>query len=352
MSARTLHFVVPGDIETKTGGYGYDRQIIAGLRRRGWVVHVVSLPGNYPSPSGDERAAASRSLAAIPDASCVLVDGLAYGVLPDEAAREQARLRLVALVHHPLGLESGIDQAASERLLRSERAALSAAVGVVVTSPRTVGAVEVLGVRTDRIVVVEPGTEPMPAATGSGSGPLRMLCVASLVPRKGHDTLLDALERLAHLPWHLTCAGSADRDPAHASALARRCETGPLRGRVTLTGELAGTALDTAYDTADLFVLPTHYEGYGMVVAEALARGIPVVSTATGAIPELVGDAAGVLVPAADAASLARVLERLLTDRASVLRMREGAMRARASLPTWDVATLRMEEALGRLGCR
>ena len=361
MLDRTLYFVVPGDIETLTGGYGYDRQIIAGLKERGWLVHLISLPGHYPFPSVDARVDASRAFAVIPDQARVLVDGLAFGALPVAAVRERERLRLVALVHHPLGLETGISDTQSRKLLASEREALTAAVGVVVTSQRTVSAVAELGVASNIIAVVEPGTEPAAPASGSLSldaqmvprvsqaNPLHMVCVASLVPRKGHDTLFDALAQLADLDWRLTCVGSLDRDADYAATLIERCKVPPLRDRVVLTGELAGAALDAAYDLADLFVLPTHYEGYGMVVAEALARAIPVVSTRTGAIAELVGDAAGVLVPPADAGALADVLKTLITDREQLARLRLGAASRRVSLPTWQSAAELMEKALERL---
>ena len=348
MIGRTLYFVIPGDIETRTGGYGYDRQIIVGLRQRGWHVHLVSVAGGYPFPAADERADASRVLAKIPDRSTVVVDGLAFGALPAEMTRERERLRLVALVHHPLGLETGISHSESQRLLASEKVALTAAVGVVVTSHRTVSAVGALGVPPDRIAVVEPGTESALPAAGTGQGPLHMLCVASLVPRKGHDTLLDALVQLLDLDWQLTCVGSIERDAEYAATLVARCTMPPLGNRVALAGELAGAALDAAYDQADLFVLPTHYEGYGMVVAEAIARAIPVVSTRTGAIAELVGDAAGVLVPPADAGALATVLRAIITDRELLKRLRHGAELRRSSLPTWHAAAIVMEQALVR----
>ena len=189
-----------------------------------------------------------------------------------------------------------------------------------------------------------------PAAPASGdTGPLHMVCVASIVPRKGHDTLFDALVQLAHLDWRLTCVGSFERDTEYAAKLMARCNLPPLSDRVALVGELAGTALDEAYDRADLFVLPTHYEGYGMVVAEALARAIPVVSTRTGAIAELVGDAAGVLVPPGDAGALAQVIATLITDRDQLDRLRRGAESRRTSLPTWQSAAESMEKALVRL---
>ena len=177
------------------------------------------------------------------------------------------------------------------------------------TSPRTVSAVHALGVPLDRILVVEPGTEPANAAVGSNGGPLHLLCVASITPRKGHDTLLDALSSLLHLDWTLTCVGSLERDSAYAAAIAARCTTSPFASRVALAGELAGAALEAAYTRADIFVLPTHYEGYGMVIAGAGAcdsRG----ETPTGAIESLVGDSAGVLVPPGDPSALAHVLER------------------------------------------
>jgi glycosyltransferase involved in cell wall biosynthesis len=348
MGERTLHFIVPGDLDTRTGGYGYDRRIIAGLRQHDWTVQVASLAGDYPFPSDADRAGAAALLAGIPDRSCVLVDGLAFGVVPAEARKEQTRLQLVALVHHPLGLETGLDVATSERLLESERNALTSVRGVVVTSRGTVAAVKSLGVPPGRIAIVEPGTDVENVAPGSRGGPTRLLCVASVIPRKGHDTLFDALERLTHLEWHLTCAGSLNRESSYASGLADRVREGPLSGRVTFAGELAGASLAIAYDTADLFVLPTRYEGYGMAVAEALARGIPVVSTATGAIAELVGVDAGVLVPPGDPERLARALGTLLTDAAVLSGMRHGALRARALLPSWAEASTRMGEALLR----
>jgi glycosyltransferase involved in cell wall biosynthesis len=348
--ARGLHVVIPGDLETRTGGYEYDRRIVAGLRARGWAVRVMTLPGNYPFPTDEERAAARATLRTIPDAALVLADGLAFGALPSEAREQRQRLRLIALVHHPLAAETGLSSRDATVLSESEGQALQAARGVVVTSPRTVEAVEAFGIDRARIAVVEPGTGEAPAAAGSGGSGLQLLCVASVVPRKGHDTLIEALASLTSLPWHLTCVGSVDRDRTWTARLRQQVEARGLDGRVTFAGELEGAALDAAYHSADLFVLPTRYEGYGMAVAEALARGIPVVSTDTGAIVELVGDRAGVLVPPDNVESLAGELKRLLTDAGDFARLKRGALAARSKRSTWESATARMEEALTRLG--
>lgn len=347
MTREPLYVVVPGDINTRSGGYEYDRKIIDGLRERGWPVTLLQLPGSYPAPSPGERLDAARLLATIPAGSLTLVDGLAAGGLPAELRQEQARLRLIALVHHPVGLETGLTPAESSRLLTSEREALATVRGVIVTSARTVDAVRQLGCEGDRVAVVEPGTEARPVAAGS-SGTTHLLCVASLTPRKGHDTLLDALERIPQLDWRLTCVGGAHDGGEWAESLRRRAGAGVLNGRITFAGELSGTALDAAYDAADLFVLPTRYEGYGMAIAEALARGIPVVSTPTGAIAELVGDMAGFVVSPDDPAALAGVIRLFMTDRMVRTRMRQGALRARTALRGWDQACAQMEEAIER----
>jgi glycosyltransferase involved in cell wall biosynthesis len=346
---RELWFVVPGDLDTRTGGYGYDRAMIEQLRLRGMSVHVVSLAGEYPAPSGADRAAASRALACIPDSSVVVIDGLAFGALPDEAAGVRARLRLVALVHHPLALETGIAPAEAERLRASEEQALRSAAGVVVTSHRTVGAVKDLGVSPEQIAVVEPGIHSARLAVGSSSGPVRLLCVASVVPRKGHDTLFAALSHLADLDWRLSCVGSVERDSLWGREMQRRSAAAPLSDRVEFAGELEGPSLDEAYHRADLFVLSTRYEGYGMVVAEALARGLPVVSTPTGAIAELVTPDVGELVPADDPPALASALRGLIRDRKAIDRLRAGALSRRAALRSWDTAGDDMVEAIARL---
>jgi len=347
---RELLFVVPGDLDTRTGGYGYDREIIAALRSRGWTVHVIGVRGAYPTPDDVDLGRAASALADIPDSSLVIVDGLAFGVLPDQAAQHRTRLRLIALVHHPLALETGIAPSERVRLHDSEQRALEAARGVIVTSARTVAAVEKLSVPRARIEVVEPGTHRAPVAEGSTEGPVRLLCVASVVPRKGHDVLFDALTTLLDLEWRLTCVGSQHRDALWGAAMHARASVPPLAERVEFVGELEGAALEAAYRAADLFVLPTRYEGYGMVVAEALARGLTVVSTPTGAIADLVDSNVGELVAPDDAPGLSSALRRLIGDRHVLARLKTGARSRRNTRRSWDLAAEEMVQALRRLG--
>jgi glycosyltransferase involved in cell wall biosynthesis len=352
--SKSVVLVVPGRLDTLTGGYGYDRRIVAGLAARGWTVTVRELHDSFPFPTPEARAEARSVLASIGDGALVLLDGLAFGVLPDEAEREAGRLRLVALVHHPLAAEAGLSVADANALEADERRALATVQRVVVTSRRTAAALAPYGVGQDRISVVEPGTDPAPLAVGSTGGPLHLLCVASLVPRKGHDVLFRALASIPCRGWRLTCVGSLDRPGAMAERLRTLARTLGLEDHITLAGEADGARLETHYASADVFVLPTLYEGYGMVVAEALAHGLPVVSTHTGAIAELVGDQAGILVSPGDVKALANALSQVLVNDndGDAVRVRErlarGARQVRDTLPTWDEAVRKMDDVLSR----
>ena len=369
-----LYVVIPGDLGIRTGGYGYDRRIIAGLRDRGWLVDVQRLDDSFPTPTLAAHAHAASVLAAIPDGSTVLVDGLALGALPDEAEREALRLRIIALVHHPLAAETGVDPVLAVALEVSERRALAASRSVVVTSRATAARLAEYGVTADRITVVEPGTDRAPIARGSAVsaqlsvpgekpsalGPqpsdeplvspkpfdVALLCVATLTPRKGHELLVRALAAVRHRNWRLICAGSLDRDPLTVARVRDLVRAEGVEDRIVLAGDMEAAMLATHYDRADLFVLPTLYEGYGMVVAEALARGLPIVSTATGAIADLVGADAGIVVPPGDLAAFTDALSRVLGDAELRAQLSAGARRVRDRLPTWDDAAIAMALAL------
>jgi glycosyltransferase involved in cell wall biosynthesis len=322
--------------------------MVAGLRARGWVVDVHEVDGAFPRPSAAALESAARTLAAIPDASLVVVDGLAFGAMPAEVERESGRLNLVALVHLPLAAHVGINRREADRFEQGERRALAVARACIVTGAATVEALEAYGVRPEQIAVVEPGTDRAPLARGSRN-PLHLVSVAAITAGKGHEILLRALARLSQRAWHLTCAGSLDREPTTAARVRELVDAEQLGKRVALVGELDATELSALYDSGDIFVHASLHETYGMVVAEALARGIPVVGSATGAIPDLVRSDAGLLVPPGDVAALEGALSSVIDNVDVRGRLAAGARGVRARLPTWDDAVDRMANVLARL---
>jgi glycosyltransferase involved in cell wall biosynthesis len=338
-------FAFPGDLATPTGGYRYDRRVIDELRALRWDVRPLSLPADFPDPSEASLAEAERLLAATPSDAVLLIDGLAYGALP-VALIDRLDRRIVALVHHALGLETGLSPQRAAALLASEKAALSRAAGVVANSPSTA---EFLfgefGVAKDKITVAEPGVDPAPRAGGSEGQPV-LLSVGAVTPRKGFDTLVAALKKIADLPWECRIAGRLDVDPAAAGSLRAAIAKLGLDRRVKLLGALDDPALAQEYDRARLFVLPSHFEGYGMAYTEALARGLPVVAGNGGATAHTVPTDAGVLVPPGDADALAVVLRRLLADSAELGRRADAAWRHAERLPRWRGTAVAIAAAL------
>ncbi|MGQ9366323.1 glycosyltransferase [Azospirillum sp. ST 5-10] len=346
MTAPALHLLVPGPLEQVTGGYRYDRRMVEGLRRRGWTVAVHPLPGRHPLADGPAVAAAAATLAGLPDGAAVLADGLALPSLAAAMARERRRLRLAALVHHPLWREADLDGTRRAALRRLEGAALACARRVVVPSRATAADLAAMGVAADVVAVVPPGTDPAPAAAGSGGVAPALLAVGMVTPRKGHLTLVAALAALTDLPWHLTLVGSLERDPAHAGAVRDALARAGLAHRVTLRGAVAEADLAAAFAAADLFVQPSHHEGYGMALAEALARALPAVSTAVGAAPELLAGGAGLTVPPGDAGALAAALRAVLGEPDRRRRLAAAARGVASRLPTWDDGVDRFAGAL------
>jgi glycosyltransferase involved in cell wall biosynthesis len=331
---RACSFVVAGSPAQFTGGYLYDARIAQGLTSLGWQVQTHGLEGRFPLPDARAAGALAQCLAAHPDGACVVIDGLVFGGLPEVVRDHAHRLDLVALVHHPLAEENGLDASVRDTLEATERAALAHARRVVVTSGFTARQLADYAVPPGRIHVVEPGVDPSTLAAADHEPP-RLLCIASIVPRKGHLVLIEALTALQALPWSCTLVGSADRDRAHAGAVTQAIAAAGLSGRITLTGELPPARLQEYWLGADLFVLPSFYEGYGMVVTEAIAHGLPVLTTRGGALAETLPPGAGVLVSPGDAKALADALGQLLRDGGARATLRTAAREARGHQGDW-----------------
>ena len=347
---RSTVFVIPGNLQSRTGGYIYDRHIVDGLRAMHWDIDVKALDESFPTPTPSAVAHAGEVFASLPAGTITVVDSLAFGAIPEIVERHRSRLPIVALVHLPLAADIGIDDEVATRFALAERRALAAASLVVVTGRATVPLLADYDVSPSRIVVIEPGTDPAPLARGSSGPRLQLLSVATLNLGKGHSDLLSALAAVPSRDWQLTCAGSLTRHPPTVARIRSLIQELRLTDRVSLVGELDPSALEECYDRSDVFVLATLRETYGMAVAEALAHGLPIVSTSTGAIPDLVGTDAGLLVTPGNVPALTEALSRLIDDADLRARLAAGARRMRASLPGWDDTIARMASALESIG--
>jgi glycosyltransferase involved in cell wall biosynthesis len=343
-------FAIPGDINLPTGGYTYDRRVLTLLARFGVTARHLELPAGYPAPSATDLDATARAFAETPKGAVLMVDGLAYGAIPTGVI-QRANCPIVALVHHPLCLETGLAEARAAELRASETAALTLARRVIVTSRTTARTlVEEFGVTSNKLTVAEPGTDPAPRAPGS-SGTLQLLAVGSVVPRKGYDILVRALERVAApAAWELTIVGAMDRSPQTTAALEAQIAQSPLAARVRMIGDLPERALADMYARSDVLVLSSLYEGYGMVLTEALARGLPIVTTTGGAAAETVPDGAALKVAPGDVDALADALQRVIADAALRRRLADAAWAfAQTSLPRWDDTVARIAAVIEEL---
>lgn len=333
-----LYFAIPGDLNTLTGGYGYDRRLIGEFRLLGRAVQHVPLPSTFPMPDVGALTETQKILSGLPDSAIVIVDGLAFGAMDDIAVAEAARLRIVALCHHPLALESGLDDTTRGLMHRSEQRALQAARAVVVTSPRTRHVlVEQFAVPPTKITVAVPGTDRQTFATADHSVPT-LLTVATLTKRKAHDVLIAALAQLKHLRWQARFVGGGEFDSAWFVHLQQLVQQHALQDRITFVGALRD--LHDEFHQADVFVLPSLFEGYGMAFAEALAVGLPVIAARAGAVPDVVPDSAGILVAPGEVSPLVKALHEVLTNDMLRQQLRQGARDAATRLPTWNDTAL------------
>lgn len=345
-----LTFVVPGALNQITGGYLFDRRVVEGARALGRQLRVVELPGRFPDADDTARDAAERTLAELQDDSVVVVDGLALPGFAGCLDRHAKRLRIVAFVHHPLSLETGLTPAEAARYAELETRLWRQMHACICPSAATARALAQAGVALPRIAVAAPGTDaPVSRRRPAANQTIRLLAVGTICARKGYDVLIEALARLRSMAWRLDCVGSLERDPQFADRLRASIARLALEDRVTLTGELPPERLGAAYAAADVFVLPSFHEGYGMAYAEALAQGMPVIATTAGAIPETVPASAALFVEPGSVDALRNALQRMMVDADLRARLTEGSARAGAALPTWAEAVAHWLASLDRL---
>ena len=341
-------FAVPGDLATPTGGYAYDRRMIGELTALGWTVELIDLGSGFPQPTAEIRATAANRLGSMDNRCPIVIDGLAFGVLPELAERMRESHRLVALVHHPLALETGLSADEAVFLRASEQRALTCASHVIATSAATMSILaQDFHVPVERMSVVEPGTDMAAFAPHQPGDAIGLLSVGAVVPRKGYDVLVAALDQIRELRWRLVIAGDCTRSTSTASELHAEIARLGLGDRIDMRGALSPEQVAALYSSSDIFVLASRFEGYGMAFTEALAHGLPVVGTRVGAAVENVPQDAGVLVPVDNASALASALRHLMENPQERERLAAGARAV--TFPSWREQAERFARVLQSL---
>jgi glycosyltransferase involved in cell wall biosynthesis len=341
-------FAVPGDLATPTGGYAYDRRMIGELTALGWTVELIDLGSGFPQPTAEIRATVANRLGAMDNRCPIVIDGLAFGVLPELAERMRESHRLVALVHHPLALETGLSAYEAVFLRASEQRALSCASHVIATSAATMSILaQDFQVPVERMSVVEPGTDMAAFAPHQPGDAIGLLSVGAVVPRKGYDVLVAALDQIRELRWRLLIAGDCTRSTATTSELQTQIERLGFGDRIDMRGALSPEQVAALYSSSDIFVLASRFEGYGMAFTEALAHGLPVVGTTVGAAVQNVPQDAGVLVPVDNADALASALRHLMENPQERERLAAGARAV--TFPSWREQAERFARVLQSL---
>lgn len=350
-----LIFVYPGDLNAPTGGYAYDRRIIRGLEGLGWQIQLIGLGDGYPFPSPPQLDDAKERLFSLTPGVPMVVDGLALGALPSLAAGIAERHPLIALVHHPLAFEFGLSDSQIALLKQSETQALHYASKVIANSSATARDLNYhYSVPLNKIDVVLPGTDRIVSLEskkqGNSGGPneVHLLSVGSIIPRKGFHHLIEALAPLTDLPWTLSIAGDTSRHASAYEGLLADINRFHLEGRVKVLGAVSNEELESLYAQADVFVLASLFEGYGMVYAEAMAYGLPIIATTGGAIPDTVPLEAGLLLRPGDVPALSHAIQTLINDPSYRARLASGALYAAEQQPTWEQAVQRFASALCR----
>ncbi len=333
-----IAFVTVGDTGRLTGGYLYNNRVLRAMQKMGVAVEEIVPCGG--SPEEQEEAASRFGLALNPRRfDVIVVDALARVICAPWLDRWREERPVVAMVHElpsAAAPEDATDKAREyeEPLLRADRLIAVSAHGGSILENR--------GVPAARIRVVPPGFDRLPADNVVSPPPLggtvRALCVAQWIPRKGILDLLLAWTLRKRPGASLQLVGETDANPAYAASV-RAAITASPDASVTVSGPVDDAALEAAYAAADLFVLPSRYEGYGVVYAEALAHGLPVVACNVGPVPELVGEEAALLVPPGDVGALSGTLNLLLGDAALRERMSAAGLSRAKTLPRWEDTT-------------
>ncbi|MCB8874809.1 glycosyltransferase family 4 protein [Acidisoma silvae] len=331
-----ITWFVPGNYPPTTGAIVYDGKIAAELSARGQTISFVPIAGRHTWPDDAARHSAAHCLkAAQTTGGQLVIDGFCLYAFADLGAELKAA-GAIGMIHHPMSFEPDLTAAQHAFYAATEASLLPLLTRIAVPSDAVAAQLATLpAVSADKVTVITPGLPDAPRSRGTEGAGCHLLAVASPIPRKGYETVLRALQPLQDLDWRLTICGDRTIDPAHSATLQALAEEPGLAGRITFTGPCAPADFESLWAGADIFVSGSSYEGYGMAVAEAVRRGLPLAVTKGAATPDVIPAGGSVVVDVGDAMQLSKGLRRLIFDRAVRQSLSDAAWAAGRRLPSW-----------------
>lgn len=354
-----ITMIVPGHIDRTTGGSIYDKRLRDYLREKGVKTRLLSVPDPAYGLALLRSPLVSLSVAARLAPQCddlIIIDAWAHPcLLPFILARRGGRkTRLVLIVHQ---LRGGEPKTSAGRRIASalERAAIRSADLIITVSRFMRANIEGLAGDASRVLVASPGCD-RPQQSGDRAGEVkrgpgvRLLFVGNCTPRKGLDYLLEALSILKDPLLSLDVVGDSGFEPAYSERLRRLAQGAGVGDAIRFHGRVSEEALRSFYSRADLFVMPSLYEGYGMVYGEAMRAGLPIIATEGGPVREIAREGENaLLVPPADAERLALAIGRLASDPDLRSRFARRSLELASELPTWPATCEQIFESLRSL---
>jgi glycosyltransferase involved in cell wall biosynthesis len=340
----TIHFLTMGNIYSLTGGYLYNMRMIEGLEQKGYSVNIFGTDWPWNIKSDLEKISLFH-FEKLAVGSCIIIDSLVLARLRSVVEKFSTRLTFIGLIHLPVSYQYTYGEFG--RISHEELIALRQMKQLIVTGRFTYDLLWKAGLNAARIRVVEPGTDQFPRKTHYKSVPSELLCIANYSAIKAHDILIRSLSRLASRDWTLHLYGDIGHDKEYSSGIYSLIEQLHLEKRVIMHGIAGRDEITAIFLLADLFVMPSLFESYGMALTESLAHGVPVLTTRTGNIPHTVPPGMGILVEPGNEEELTHAIRSLMDEPSKYASLCSTASQYHYLARSWDQAVMEFERIIG-----
>ena len=344
-----VHFLIPGDIETLTGGYVYNKIIIEGLRKLDYKVSIYQLPVDFPFPSDKTLEECNQILTKIPFREPILIDSLAFGPLNKIIAENFGRNPIIPIIHLPLSYNPKYSEETKKHLKEQERNAFEYSPSIIAVSEFTKQLIVEYGINPEKIRVITPGVFKVPRKINYPHLPKKLLCVGSYLPAKGQLLLVQVLAEIKDKDWTLTMHGIQYFDPEYVQLIENFIVNSNLGERIFMKKQVSGNELIEVYLQADLFILPSLFENFSMALSGALTHGLPVITTNAGGISFSVPENMGLFVTPGNKSELIIAINELLTNPVLYKRLYLSTSAYYKTANTWENSVQQFHSLLAGL---